>query len=85
MLRILNALKYISEKRIKNKEKLFRWQPSSKRFVFKKLTEIEITLGIKQKGRGAHGIRKLFSQELFDMDNGNVDKHKIAELMRHRT
>lgn len=77
---VLLRLKVLEEARSDYKLKVIPYSPNSKSSITRKISNIEKSLGIKQKGRSTHGFRRLLATELFANE---VPIDIIKDIMRH--
>lgn len=64
------------------KDNVFKFAPS---FFANKLIFILKKLGMKQKKKLIHSIRKSFATKLFELrDTGLIDSYQVMELIRHK-
>lgn len=70
------------ELRANNGDKVFRWKESSASRLSRRLIAAEEKLGIRQEGRGFHGLRKSFAESLF---SNNKSLSVTRRLMRHKS
>lgn len=61
--------------------KLFRYQRTSVRFLYKHLINIQKKLNIRHNGRGVHGIRRYFLSRVFRAD---IPMTVMSALCRHK-
>ncbi|MDC1068680.1 tyrosine-type recombinase/integrase [Candidatus Kapabacteria bacterium] len=71
-------MKSESELRTTNRDKLFKWNEGSKRYLSKVLTNSLVELGIKREGILFHSFRKYFITNLLEKDTNLLFIKKLA-------